>query len=153
VATRENGGLSVSLTEPESGTFKFDGEVLFPMAMTRAVIRAAEAGERFVEYTTYDGSGFGREHWLVSVVIAEADEDSGDDAAFAEGLGFGDMSRWRMTFNYFAPEPGDEMTPTFSTDAIVYKNGFSQAAVYDFGQFAMALELVEFKPIAPEPCP
>lgn len=154
VAVREGDEIAVSLEEPDADTLTVDGDVLFPMAMTRDLIAAAGDGERFIEYKLYDGSGFGREAWLVSVVIGEAGEDEeAEDTPFAAGLGFADMERWHMTFNYFTPEPADQMTPAFSTSAILYKNGFSQAAVYDFGQFAMGLKLVEFKPIAATPCP
>ena len=147
--------VSVALTEPAQRTFAIDGDALFPVAMIEAAITAAKAGETFREFRTFDGTGKGEEVWTVSVLITPAgDEDENEDEAlFAAGLGFDDMARWRMGLSYFPPGSGGEQTPAFSTSMVVYENGFAQAAVYDLGQFAMSLKLIEFSPIAPKPCP
>lgn len=154
-ATRDDGGISVSLEGPSKRDFVLDGDVLFPVAMLEAAIGAARAGEAFREFRTFDGTGKGEEVWTVSVLITPArdsDEDE-DDALFAAGLGFDDLMRWRMGLSYFPPGSGGEQTPAFSTSMVVYENGFAHAAVYDLGEFAMRLKLVEFSPIAPKPCP
>jgi len=153
-ASKTDESIVVSLAQPKSEQLRFGGDVLFPIAMLRQTMAAARTGERLIEFQTYDGSGYGRQVWRVSVLIAEADEadDIDEEGLFAAGLGFADMSRWRMKFSYFSREATGEMTPAFSTETIVYDNGFSQAAVYDFEQFAVRLKLVEFKPIPPEPC-
>ncbi len=154
-ATRDADGVSVALTEPAQRTFEIDGDALFPVAMIEAAIAAAKAGETFREFRTFDGTGKGEEVWTVSVLITPAggEDENEDDALFAAGLGFEDMARWRMGLSYFPPGLGGEQTPAFSTSMVVYENGFAQAAVYDLGEFAMSLKLIEFSPIAPKPCP
>jgi hypothetical protein len=154
-ATRNGDGISVALEEPEERNINLTGDVLFPVAMLEAAIAAAKAGETFREFRTFDGTGGGEEVWTASVLITPADEsdDSEDDAAFAAGLGFEDMARWRMALSYFPPGSGGEQTPAFSTSMVVYENGFAQAAVYDLGEIAMQLKLIEFRPTEPKPCP
>lgn len=154
-ATRENSTISVALDTPRKRSLTLAGNALFPVAMLEAAIAAAKAGETFREFRTFDGTGEGEEVWTVSVLITPAGEtDAGDDEAlFAAGLGFDDLARWRMSLSYFPPGSGGEQTPAFSTSMVVYENGFAQAAVYDLGEFAMSLKLVEFRPIPAKPCP
>ena len=127
---------------------------MFPMAMLEAAIQAAKNGKRFVQYQTFDGAGGGSEVWTVSALISPASaETDEDEAMFVEGLGYGELEHWRMALSYFPPgSNAGEQTPTFSTSMVVYENGFAQAAVYDFGQFAMKLTLTEIQPIPPKPC-
>jgi hypothetical protein len=155
IATRKADGISVALTEPAKRTFAIDRDALFPVAMIEAAITAAKAGETFREFRTFDGTGNGEEVWTVSVLITPQGQgkENEDEALFAAGLGFEDMARWRMGLSYFPPGAGGEQMPAFSTSMVVYENGFAQAAVYDLGQFAMSLKLIEFSPIAPKPCP
>ncbi|HET7714884.1 MAG TPA: DUF1849 family protein [Bauldia sp.] len=154
-ATRNDQGISVTLKEPTEREFTLEGDALFPVAMLEAAIAAAKAGETFREFSTFDGTGRGEEVWTVSVLITPVDEDDQDeeDALFAAGLGFEDMARWRMALSYFPPGANGEQTPAFSTSMVVYENGFAQAAVYDLGEVAMQLKLIEFSPIPPKPCP
>ncbi len=154
-ATYDENGISVAIEEPEKMDLTLPGNALFPVAMLEAAIAAAEAGETFREFRTFDGTGKGEEVWTVSVLItpAGADDENEDDDLFAAGLGFDDLQRWRMALSYFPPGTGGEQTPAFSTSMVVYENGFAQAAVYDLGDFAMSLKLTEFRPIAPKPCP
>lgn len=153
-ATRAGDAVSVAITEPEARTVTLEGPVLFPVAMLEASIAAAQAGETFREFRTFDGTGKGQEVWTVSVLITPAGKASDEDEAmFAAGLGYAELDRWRMAISYFPPGSGGEQTPAFSTSMVVYENGFAQAAVYDLGAFAMKLTLTEFQPIPPTPCP
>jgi uncharacterized protein YuzE len=155
-ATTAADGVTVVLEEPEAKTRTIDAKAIFPLAMIRQSIEAAKAGESLAEFTLYDGSGHGRDVWLVSVAIgapAESTHDSDEDAPFAAGLGFSDMAKWQMVFSYFPRGASGDLTPSFASKAIVYENGFAQAASYDFGEFAMHLTLEEFSPIPPVPCP
>ncbi|WP_421723553.1 EipB family protein [Bauldia sp.] len=153
-ATRSASGLSVALTKPEEGTFELDREALFPVALTKAVLESAEEGERLVEFPMFDGSGAGKEVWRVSAVIGEAETVADDDASlYADGLGFGDMARWPITFSYFPPDADGATVPAFSYRALVYRNGFTPTARYDFGVFALRATLTEITPVPPIPCP
>mgnify|MGYP000312142794 CR=1 FL=1 len=152
VATREADGIAVTLEKPKNGTARLDGDVLFPLALIEAAIGAAQAGETFREFRTFDGTGKGREVWTVSLLITPAGDAAGEDE-FAAGLGFADMPHWRMGLAYFPPGVGGEQTPAFSTSMVVYENGFAQAAVYDLGEFALRLTLTEFRPLPETPCP
>ncbi|MCB1502358.1 MAG: DUF1849 family protein [Bauldia sp.] len=152
VATRQGNGIDVALEEPGKRTAHIDGDALFPLALIAAAIDAAEAGETFREFRTFDGTGKGEEVWTVSALITPAG-DTPEDGEFAAGLGLADMPHWRMGLAYFPPGRGGEQTPAFSTNMIVYQNGFAQAAVYDLGEFALRLTLAEFRPLPEKPCP
>lgn len=153
VATQTGDGLTVAVSSPAEKTFAVPGPVLFPVGMVEAAIAAAKAGRTFADFQVFDGSGHGEEVWALSVLIAPvpASEDLGEEALFASGLGFGDLDRWRMTFTYFKPGGADQ-TPAFSTEAIVYANGFALATVYDLGPVALKLKLIDFSPVPPKPC-
>lgn len=155
VARKTADGLSVTLSVPKDETFTLPGQSLFPMEMVEASIDAAKSGETFVTFASFDGSGNGRDVFDVSLVIGDSGDttESEDEALFAAGLGFADMQRWPMTYSYFAPEGQDSMAPEFSSQAIVYANGFAQAALHDLGPIAMRMTLVEISPIPSKPCP
>ncbi len=89
VGRRTDDGVAVSLAQPKSEEQSFAGNVLFPLAMLRETVAAARAGERLVEFQTYDGSGYGRQVWRVSVLITEADEadDIDEEAPVRGGTG------------------------------------------------------------------
>jgi hypothetical protein len=152
VATLTSDGLSVKFDRPVAEDRAFDGgPVLFPIALVKRAIAAASAGERFVSVRAFDGSE--KEIWTVSVVIGDARSanESEDEKEFAEALGIADVRRWPMKLSYFPPGGGDQ-APAFATEGVVYENGFVLGATYDFGQFAMKLSLVEFKPAEAETC-
>ena len=152
-ATRIGGVLSVSLTKPSEKTTELNGDFLFPIALLKAALAAAKQGEIFVQFDAFEGSS-GGDPWNVSIVISPAGEaESIEHGDIATGLGFGDLKRWRMKLSYFKAGQAGEGMPLFSSEAIVYENGFSLAAVYDMGTFAMRLKLAEFTPIPPVPCP
>lgn len=153
-ARRSDDGISVALTAPSKKTFTVAGPVLFPIAMIEAALAAAKAGKTFVDLQVFDGSAEGEEVWSLSVIVTPvaASEDLGEEALFATGLGFEALDRWRMKFSYFKSRAGGDQMPAFSTEAIVYANGFTLASVYDLGGAAVRLKLIDFSPIPPTPC-
>ena len=69
IATRQADGLDVALEEPKKGTAQLGGDALFPLALIDAAIDAAQAGETFREFRTFDGTGQGEEVWTVSALV------------------------------------------------------------------------------------
>jgi hypothetical protein len=154
IATLTPDGVVVKLERPTAEELTLGGgPVLFPTALVTRAIEAAKAGERFVTSRVFDGSE--KEVWSVSVVIGDprSANESDDEKAFAAALGIEEVKRWPMKPSYFPPSAGGDQAPAFATDAVLYENGFVLGATYDFGQFAMRLSLVEFKPAAAESCP
>lgn len=146
-------GVSVKLTTPEAAELALDGgPVLFPMAFVTRAIEAAKAGERLVSVQVFDGSV--RDLWTVSVAIGDprSVDESEDEKEFAEALGIRDMRRWPMTFSYFPPAAGEDAVPAFATGGVVYENGATLGATYDFTHFVMKLSLVEYRPAAAKGC-
>ncbi len=154
-ATRTATGLSVVLTEPEARTVELTGDLVFPLEMVSEAIAAAEDGQRLTTLTVYDGSGDGTSFYSVSVLIGEAGGAlaPGIEADLAQTLGMDGMPHWPMTFSYFLPGSAGDASPAFTTEAIVYDNGYVLESNYDFGLFSAGLSLVSFEPSASPTCP
>ncbi len=153
LATRTQNGISIVTDPPASKKIDFaGGEVLFPVALTNRAIAAARAGDHLLNVFAFDGSKSAV--WPATAVIGDARSVSETDSekAFAQALGMTNMEHWPMKLSYFLPDAPGDSTPSFSMDTVVYATGFSLGGVYNFGKFAMRLELVEFKPAAPKPC-
>ena len=155
-ATKNADGLTVVLTAPEAKTIDLKGDILFPVAIAQKLVRDARAGEHFGIYRVFDGGGHGMAAWSVSAVIGDPSiaRESAEEMEFASALGLAALKRWPMRLSYFpAAEATGEPQPVFAADGVVYENGFTSAAIYDYGQFAFRLTLVEFTPAPPTPCP
>ena len=154
-ATKNADGVTVVLTAPAAKTIELEGDALFPAAMARKLVSDAKAGKRFATYHVFDGGGHGSTVWSVSAAIGvpESVQESNEETEFASALGLAALQRWPMRLSYF-PSTGTtgEPQPAFAADGVVYANGFTSAAVYDYGQFAFRLTLVEFTPAPPTPC-
>ena len=141
-ATKNPDGLTVILTAPEARTIALTGDILFPVAMAKKLVRDAQAGERFATYRVFDGGGHGKAAWSVSAVIGAADaaRESSEETDFASALGLAAAKRWPMRLSYFPGKAAmGEAQPAFAADGVVYENGFTSAAIYDYGQFAFRL--------------
>jgi hypothetical protein len=155
VARKTGEGISVSVTAPEERTIELKGNILFPVAATMALLQAAADGKRFTEFAQFDGSGGAKDVWALSATIGAPKTGPAveDEAGFAAALGLDPMTRWDMQLSYFPPGGTGDQTPAFRSSALVYANGFSPAAHFDYGMFAMVLTLTGFEPLPPEPCP
>jgi hypothetical protein len=154
-ATRADESLTIDLKEPKETVRTVERKVVFPIQFVEELIAAAKEGKTFVEHAYFDGTGTGTEVTSVSVFITPiaADAAIDEDALLAADLGFGELQRWRTRVSYFSEKAtGGEQTPMFTTEMVLYENGFTLAASYDLGFGSMDLRLVEFKPIPPKPC-
>ena len=124
--------------------------------MARKLVRDAKAGERFATYRVFDGGGHGKAAGPCrrSIGAAEAVEESSEETEFASALGLAAAETLADAAELLPIERRTmgEPQPAFAADGVVYANGFTSAAVYDYGQFAFRLTLVEFTPAPPTPC-
>ena len=152
-ATRTADGLKVTLEAPAKKTIQIKGPALFPVEMVKGAFEAAKNGKTFHQFSVFDGSGHGSRVWAVSAVIGAprtSDPLAGGRAAWEPALA--GLRSWPITFTYFPSQAPGESVPAFQSIANMFENGFANAALYDFSEFATKLKLIEFKPSEPTGC-
>jgi len=113
---------------------------LFPMAHTAAVIRAAEAGQRFLTLPVFDGT-----------------DDAGAElsAIVATGTLPPERTPWpalsalpsaRVEIAFFGVK-ADKMLPDYAVGMRYWTNGVADDLRMDFGDFVMHGKLVAFEPL------
>ncbi|MDX7952230.1 cell envelope integrity EipB family protein [Lichenihabitans sp. Uapishka_5] len=150
-ATRDKAGaLAIALDAPKPTTLDVKAGALFPTEHLSRVITTAENGAHILSASVFDGSDTGQKVFSTLSVIggpitAPAAEAAAQDAALSG------LRRWPVTISYF--EPGkDDAQPAYVLSFELYENGVSRALKVDYGTFALAGELVEFKPGQAAPC-
>ena len=113
---------------------------LFPMAHTAAVIRAAEAGKRFLTLPVFDGTDdAGAE---LSAIVATGDlppEPTSWPALSA-------LPSARVEIAFFGVK-ADKMLPDYAVGMRYWTNGVADDLRMDFGDFVMRGKLVAFEPL------
>ena len=150
-ATRDtNGGLDIDLQAPETARVDVKTEAVFPTAHLSRIIATAQGGGRIVSAQVFDGSDTGRKVYNTLTVIgspvgAPAPETAAQDGALTA------EKRWPVTISYFEQGQNDAQ-PAYVLSFELYENGVSRALKVDYGNFALAGELVEFKPGTAQAC-
>ena len=157
VAQRNGSGsqVTVQLRAPTHHRFAVAGGVAFPTEQIARVIAAAEAGERFLAFDVYDGSGSGEEVLATATVIgapSTATDDIGDETAIADA-GLAAVRHWPVTISYFEKHAGTDESPFFVLTSILYENGIIRGVRMDYGSFALVGRLTRLDVLPSGPCP
>ena len=142
-ASRSDGGLSIALTRPTRQKLDLGDEARFPIHQTEGVIEAALAGRTTYEVKLFDGSDTGVKVYDTLTVIGPARAEDAKEAA-AQDASLKGRKRWPVTTSYFEPGAGDR-APVYTLSFDLYDNGVSRNLTLDYGTFALAGELREFK--------
>ncbi|MBO0751847.1 MAG: cell envelope integrity EipB family protein [Bradyrhizobiaceae bacterium] len=141
-AGRGKSGVSVTLSKPKSKAFDLDAAIAFPTEHVRRIIEAAEAGNKLLELSVFDGSESGDKVFSTLTVIGHVinpGEKAPDDAA-AGNPALAGLRRWPVTISYFeqgTPRTG-EQTPAYAIGFELYENGISRALTLDYGDFIVS---------------
>ena len=128
-----DGRIAVDLKAPP-GHADFAADVLLPTQHLRAVIAAAERGDKILSADVYDGSDTGRKLFHTLTVIGAPLTGVPDDAAGrADALVH--MRRWPVVISYFG---GDKDQPDYVLSSDLYEDGISRALKLDYGDFVLA---------------
>ncbi len=141
-AGRDATGVSVKLSKPTEKSFDLDAKIAFPTEHVRRVIEAAEAGQRLLELSVFDGSESGDKVFSTLAVIGNVinpGEKLPDDAA-AGNAALAGLKRWPVTISYFdqGTSKTGEQTPAYSIGFQLYENGISRALSLDYGDFVVS---------------
>jgi hypothetical protein len=141
-AGRGGSGVSVKLSKPAPKSFDLDANIVFPTEHVRRVIEAAEAGNKLLELSVFDGSESGDKVFSTLAVIGNViapGEKMPDDAA-AGNAALAALKRWPVTISYFdqAVAKSGEQTPAYAIGFELYENGVSRALSLDYGDFVVS---------------
>lgn len=151
IALRDEDGIAVALSEPESVEASLPRDVLFPSQHIRAIIDAAEAGQTMFRARIFDGSDTGRDVYDTTTVIGGRRDGSAE--VEAEGaLDLMEAPSWPVTVAYFDDSGGEAETPKYEFSYDLHANGVSSEVVLDYGEFAMRGDLTSLERVETDPC-
>lgn len=149
VARQKNNTLAVQVTKPKPASFMLRSKVLLPTEHTRAMLAAAERGERLLSTNIYDGSPDGRKIYETLTVIGAAilpDEKTPPPSPALAGL-----KRYPVVTSYFEMGKADRV-PAYTLAFDLYENGVSTALRLNYGNFALKGRLSQVELLPQKPC-
>lgn len=153
VTRQQNDRLNVRVTKPKPANFTLPAKVYLPTQHTRAILAAAERGERLLSANLFDGSPDGRKIYETLTVIGAPElHDEKKPAPYPALSG---LKRYPVTTSYFEVGRADRL-PAYTLSFDLYENGVSSALRLNYGNFALkgllrSVELLPQKPCATPP--
>ncbi|MCA3628871.1 MAG: DUF1849 family protein [Methylobacterium sp.] len=150
---RADGSLSVAMRKPPGRKSDFDGDVMFPSAMSIAMIAAAQKGERTFNNRVFDGSEGGEKVFEVNATIGpplEGDRNNRVEEVLRMPE-LASMRRWPVSMAYFNDEPGDRV-PVYTLRSVVFANGVMGDLVFEFPEFSLTGRAVKYEALKADPC-
>jgi hypothetical protein len=140
-AARENGAVKVRLVRPENASLAFQPGPIFPTDHLRRIIAAADAGEMLIEQEVFDGSETGDRVYRTTAVIGKLRITEAEPAERAMAA----VRRWPVSVAYFSSLSEGDQTPEYAISFDLWENGVSTRLTMDYGDFALAGDLVELQ--------
>lgn len=153
-ATRRNdGSVAVVMKRPPGQKSDFDGNVVFPSAMTLALLDAARKGNRSFETRLFDGSENGEKAYDVVGVIGNPIEGDRNNRLepVLRGNALDAVKRWPITLSYFEDGQGDR-TPAYRMRTVTFDNGVLGDITFEFPEFNLAAKAVKYEPLPLDSC-
>ncbi len=154
--TAGSAGVSgkVTFTQPRPRELALPAGTLFPMAHSRAVLRAAEGGTApvFLALPVFDGMDE-QSLYLVNAVIGKA--GNGNTKYPAQPVDINRLLRghrtWPINLAYFKTG-GREPVPSHEMNLIMHDNGISDHLVMDFSEYTIRASLTNLEILPPVDC-
>jgi hypothetical protein len=148
--TRQKGDtLSVRVTKPKPANFTLPGKIYLPTQHTRAMLEAAERGQRLLSAKIYDGSPDGRKIYETLTVIGGAElHDESKPTSYPALKG---LKSYPVTTSYFEVGQADRL-PAYTLSFDLYENGVSSALRLNYGNFALKGKLQSVELLPQKPC-
>jgi hypothetical protein len=135
-------GGAVEYTEPTASTLALPSGVLFPIALSRAVLAAAEAGTRLLDLIGFDGGG---EDTLTTVSVFIGAHFAAGEETPANGADLlADQRSWHTRYAHYA-FASQAAEPIFEVGYRLFENGVITDLILDYGGFQVSgtLETLE----------
>jgi hypothetical protein len=149
VARQKNDALNVRITKPKLANFTLPGKIYLPTQHTRAMLDAAERGEKLLSANIFDGSPDGRKIYETLTVIGAA--ESHDEKTSAPYPALAGLKRYPVTTSYFEIGRADRF-PAYTLAFDLYENGVSSALRLNYGNFALKGQLRSVELLPQKPC-
>ncbi|CAN1556608.1 EipB-like [Rhabdaerophilaceae bacterium] len=150
---QRDGSLAVAMKKPAGQKSDFDGDVLFPAALSVAMLEAAQKGERSYRAKLFDGAEGGEKIFDVAVTIGNqlaSDRLDRIEMPLRSGV-MGALARWPISIAYYEDAPGDRV-PLYTMRSVTFANGVLGDITFDFPEFALVAKAVKYEPLPHEPC-
>jgi hypothetical protein len=148
-----DGSISVRMRKPAGQRSDFDGDALFPSALSIEMIRAALGGERSYRARLFDGADGGQKVFDVVATIGPRLE--GERNARLEPVlrhhSLDQQLRWPVSMAYFEDGPGDRV-PVYTMRSVTFANGVLGDIVFEFPEFALSAKAVRYEALKAETC-
>lgn len=150
-ATPEDGGTHVAVEKPEPMEHQL-GPSLFPTQHLKDLLGRIGEGRTFYETTLFDGSEAGSKVMTTTVVVGRQGTLRKSDGEHDLLAQLGEPRFWPVNIAYFDLQNGDgsgEGMPTYRIEFKLHEGGISHDLVMDYGDFAIAGQLVELETFEP----
>lgn len=148
VVRQKNNTLAVRVSKPKPAGFMLPAKIFLPTQHTRAMLAAAERGEKLLSANIYDGSPDGRKIYETLTVIGAAVPP--DEAEQPVPPALKGLKRYPVVTSYFEVGKADRV-PAYTLAFDLYENGVSGTLRLNYGNFALKghLKSVELLPVKP----
>lgn len=153
-ATADN--IRIKLKKPRKKDRILAGQILFPIAHSKAVLKAARAGQTIFPSSFYDGSETGEKVYQTSAVIGKAvvAHPLGTTSKTPSPLELANtVTSWPVAMSYYdALKPNADGRPSFEMSYRFHLNGVTSKFLIDHGDFAFNGMLRQLEFTAPAGC-
>lgn len=143
---RPGAGGETRFAKPEKETRPLPAGTIFPARHLADLIAAARAGKQHVTRTVFDGSTLDSPYEITAFIGKERE---------ADGVGASEhvssARSWSFRMAYFQVD-AVEPSPEFEISALLYENGVAGHMIYDYGDFAIDVELRELEALPVQEC-
>ena len=133
----------------DTSTFKLPRGTLLSTAHTLALIKSAQAREKFLSKLVIDGSFDEGPFWVTAAIASP--HDGGVAPAKNGGATFGEGRYWPIGMAYF-PVKSEQAIPEYEISQNLLGTGITHSMMQDFGGFTLAFKPVKMEPITGPSC-
>lgn len=148
-AAKEGDKVVVSYDDPDGERLELPANVLFPMALTLAVERAARMGKHIMSAPVFDGTDNRNIYDLTAVIglsrPATADAADARISGDESGAQIKTLEAWPVALSYFVRGVNVDGKPDFQESYRLFPNGIMSSIKLDDGDFALLGKLREVK--------
>ncbi len=148
-AAKEGDKVVVTYDDPEGEHLDLPGNVLFPMALTLAIERAARMGQHIISAPVFDGTDNRNIYDLTAIITpskpASADAIDAKISGAEAGAQIKTLEAWPVSLSYFARGGNADGAPDFKETYRLFPNGVLSSLRLDDGDFALLGKLREVK--------
>lgn len=152
----QSGDIRIQLKRPSVKQSTISGTTLFPIAHSKAVLKAARAGKIIFPSAFYDGSETGEKVYQTAAAIgkhlAGVELSTPETEATPHDLAH-TVASWPVAMSYYdAAKTNEDGRPSFEMSYRFHLNGVTSKFVIDHGDFAFNGTLIQLAFTAPAGC-